>query len=163
VQHIAREVPAPLELLGIVATENTDAQMMGRPLDAEYFLKRAGDPQWRPLPNLTLTPGTFVTDIVQLNPSGTHLLLATDKEGYQATSDGGATWASFNHGESALVSPDGQLQTLAFGEPATIYAMVDRFRVSDDLGSTRPNLLFHYLHRSWLERLRVGLAALLTP
>jgi hypothetical protein len=96
------------------------------------------------------SPLTRVVDVFVLDAAGMRALVATDREGYFRTTDGGATWQSANFGESRLRA-GGSLQTFPVGPELYALAVLNHQPGDDD------NPLFRLERREWVERWRVGL------
>jgi hypothetical protein len=86
-----------------------------------------------------------------LDPAGRQLVALTDREGFRSSEDGGATWQEFNHGEVAFRNGE-RVSVVVAGTPAAIYVLVDQKDVQ------QANALYRHKRRTWLERLRMGLA-----
>ena len=117
---------------------------------AQYFIRRNGS-EWSSPPGLDLQPETSIIDVVTLDPAARHLVALTDREGFRSSDDGGATWREFNHGEIAFRNGE-RVSVVVAGTPAAIYVLVDQGDVQ------QANGLYRHQRRTWLERLRVGLA-----
>jgi TIR domain-containing protein len=115
-----------------------------------YFIRRAGG-QWTSPQTLALQPETTIVDVLPLDAAAQRLLLLTDREGFRSSDDAGATWRELNHGEAAFRNAE-RLSVVVAGAPASIYVMLNRNDVQ------QPNPLYRHKHRTWFERLRIGLA-----
>jgi hypothetical protein len=121
------------------------------------YLLRAGNAQ--PWTLTYLKPRdreTAVIDILPLASDGSRLLLLTDREGFLASADAGATWMDFNFQETSLLN-GADVRTVVAGARPTVYALVANSQEHTDAR----NRLLRYQRRGRAERLRVGLIGLL--
>jgi hypothetical protein len=116
----------------------------------EYRIRRNAG-QWSSPLALGLQPQTAIIDVWPLDPAAQQLLVLTDQEGFRSSDDGGATWRELNHGEAAFRNGQ-RLSVVVAGIPASIHVLVDHNDVQ------QPNPLYRHKRRSWVERLRTGLA-----
>ena len=97
VTQVSREV-ANGTIEAVTATTRFYDEMtrLYKDLPTQYFIRRTGG-QWSVPLQLGLQPETSVIDVMALDSAAQQLLLLTDREGFRASDDGGASWREFNH------------------------------------------------------------------
>ena len=151
ITHVTRDMEqGKVEAVTVTTRFYDEMTRLYKNRPARYFIRRNGG-EWSSPPGLALLPETSIIDVVMLDPAGRQLVALTDREGFRSSEDGGATWQEFNHGEVAFRNGE-RVSVVVAGTPAAIYVLVDQKDVQ------QANALYRHKRRTWLERLRMGLA-----
>jgi hypothetical protein len=151
ITHVARDTGSgTIEAVSAATRFYDEMTRLYKDRATRYFIRSNGG-QWSSPQALGLQPQTVIIDVLPLDAAAKQLLVLTDREGFRASDDAGATWRELNHGEAAFRNGQ-RIRTVVAGTPASIYVLVDQNDVQ------QPNPLYRHKQRTWLERLRIGLA-----
>jgi hypothetical protein len=123
---------------------------------AAFFFVASNETPWIELKLSEILQKSKLLDLIALDASGKNFMILTTDKGYYRTFDGGKKWEESNYGEMSF--QNGKTVKTLVTPSSVVYAFVDK----NTEFAEGINPVFRMEKRTWLERLRIGFAEILT-